>query len=82
MQFSDRKFYEGIYKGSGNVLDFSSSIVAVRIRYQVLDESTMPRHPAELSITIGDPSGTLLHTWNLGYLQQTARDLSTYTLCT
>lgn len=51
------------------------SVVSVRIRYQVLDESTMPRHPAELSVTIGDASGTLLHTWNLGYLQRTARDL-------
>jgi len=50
----------------------------VRIRYQVLDESTMPRHPAELSVTIGDASGTLLHTWNLGYLQRTARDLEMF----
>lgn len=50
----------------------------VRIRYQVIDESTMPRHPAELSITISDTSGANLHTWNLGYLQRTPRDLEMF----
>lgn len=48
---------------------------AVRIRYQVLDESTMPRHPAELTIYISDASGTQLHAWNLGYLQRPKQDL-------
>ena len=44
--------------------------LTVRIRYQVLDESTQPRNPAELTITIEDASGVLIHSWNVGYLQR------------
>ena len=44
--------------------------VSVRLRYQVLDESTMPKKPAELTISISDASGAQLHAWNLGYLQR------------
>ena len=42
----------------------------VRLRYQVLDESTLPKKPAELTMYIADASGARIHTWNLGYLQR------------
>ena len=45
-------------------------VFSVRLRYQVLDESTLPKKPAELTITIADASGARIHTWNLGYLQR------------
>ena len=48
----------------------SRCVFSVRLRYQVLDESTLPKKPAELTITIADASGARIHTWNLGYLQR------------
>ena len=41
----------------------------MRLRYQVLDESTLPKKPAELTMYIADASGARIQTWNLGYLQ-------------
>ena len=52
------------------IIDFFCIFHIVRIRYQVLDESTQPRNPAELTITIEDASGVLIHSWNVGYLQR------------
>ena len=50
--------------------EWGVGVFSVRLRYQVLDESTLPKKPAELTITIADASGARIHTWNLGYLQR------------
>ena len=55
-------------------LEMNSLRFSVRIRYQVLDESTLPRHPAELTVTIRDTSGVQIHAWNVGYLQRKRDD--------